>query len=256
MGKASLKFSKGRSRIESSMRDVVRMFIKKPLNMLGVDVVRHRPHYALGPYAYLKTFNLRTVIDAGAHTGEFARMIKELLPEADVISFEPLPESFRQLERAMRDVPGFRAFNCALGEAEAVLEMHHNDYSQSSSLLPMADLHREAFPETAHDTEETVRVRRLDDALAGIALEPELLIKIDVQGYEDKLIAGGGLTISRARVIIIEVSFQELYEGQPLFDDIYHLLTGRGFTFMGHLYQLLNPSNGSILQADALFIRG
>jgi FkbM family methyltransferase len=237
------------------MRDVMRTLIKKPLNVLGVDVVRYRPQYALGPYAYLKTFNLRTVIDAGAHTGEFARMIKELLPDAAVLSFEPLPSSFRQLESSMRDVPGFRAFNCALGAANAILEMHHNDYSQSSSLLPMADLHKEAFPETAHETIEAVEVRALDEALDGISLEPELLVKIDVQGYEDKVIAGGARTISQARAIIIEVSFQKLYEGQPLFDDIYRLLTPTGFTFMGHLYQLLNPANGSVLQADALFIK-
>jgi FkbM family methyltransferase len=237
------------------MREVVRTLIKKPLNVLGVDVVRYRPQYALGPYAYLKTFDLKTVIDAGAHTGEFARMIKELLPSASVISFEPLPASFRQLESNMRDVAGFRAFNCALGESAATLEMHHNDYSQSSSLLPMADLHREAFPETAHETIETVEVRRLDEVIEGITVEPELLVKIDVQGYEDKVIAGGEETIARARAVIIEVSFQKLYEGQPLFDDIYQMLKSRGLTFMGHLYQLLNPSDGSVLQADALFIR-
>jgi hypothetical protein len=98
-------------------------------------------------------------------------------------------------------------------------------------------------------------VRRLDEALDGITLEPEVLVKIDVQGYEDKVIAGGEQTLSRARAIVIEVSFQKLYEGQPLFDDIYRLLTARGFTFMGHLYQLLNPSDGSVLQADALFLK-
>lgn len=237
------------------MREVVRMLIKRPLNVLGVDVVKYRPQYALGPYAYLKTFGFKTVIDAGAHTGEFARMIKELLPEVAVISFEPLPASFRELESNMRGVSGFRAFNCALGEAEAVLEMHHNDYAQSSSLLPMADLHKEAFPETAHETIETVQVRRLDDALAGISFQPEVLVKIDVQGYEDKVIAGGEETLASAHAVIIEVSFQELYAGQPLFDDIYRLLKERGFTFMGHLYQLLNPSNGCVLQADALFIK-
>jgi FkbM family methyltransferase len=255
-GRGEVEYQKGEgSKTESNMLDVVRTLIKKPLNVLGVDVVRYRPQYALGPYAYLKTFNLKTVIDAGAHTGEFARMIKELLPDAAVISFEPLPASFRQLESSMRDVAGFRAFNYALGESEAVLEMHHNDYSQSSSLLPMADLHREAFPETARETIETVEVRRLDDVLAGIALEPGVLVKIDVQGYEDKVIAGGEQTISRAKALIIEVSFQKLYEGQPLFHDIYQSLTDRGFTFMGHLYQLLNPTDGSILQADALFVK-
>lgn len=233
----------------------MRTLIKKPLNALGIDVVKYRPQYALGPYAYLTTLDLKTVIDAGAHTGEFARMIKQVLPGASIISFEPLPENFRQLENAMRGVTGFRAFNYALGETDATLEMHHNDYSQSSSLLPMADLHREAFPETAHDTIETVEVRRLDEILSGIPLQPYVLVKIDVQGYEDKVIAGGEHVISEAKAIIIEVSFQKLYEGQPLFDDIYHLLTAKGYTFMGHLYQLISPINGSVLQADALFLK-
>lgn len=223
--------------------------------MLGIDVVRYRPQYALGPYAYLKSFGFRTVVDAGADVGGFARMMKELLPAATVLSFEPLPDSFAQLERSMRGVAGFRAFNCALGDSEGELEIHHSDYAQSSSLLPMTSLHREAFPETAGGRIERVRVRRLDDALAGINIEPELLVKIDVQGYEDKVLAGGEKTLAQARALIIEVSFKELYAGQPLFDDIYRLLTSRGFSIMGHLYQVLNPADGSVLQADALFVK-
>lgn len=237
------------------MRDWQRRLLKRPLNMLGIDVVRYRPQYALGPYACLKSFGFRTVVDAGADVGGFARMIKELLPAATVLSFEPLPDSFARLEHAMRGVAGFRAFNCALGEAEGELEIHHSDYAQSSSLLPMTNLHRAAFPETAGERIERVKVRRLDDVLAGIDVEPELLVKIDVQGYEDKVLAGGEQTLALARALIIEVSFKELYEGQPLFDDIYRQLTSRGFSIMGHLYQVLNPADGCVLQADALFIR-
>src|SRR5256885_15073710 len=117
----------------------VRTLIKKPLNMLGVDVVRYRPQYSLGEYAYLSTLSIKTVIDAGAHSGEFALMIKKLLPDASVISFEPLKETFRQLENALRGMQNCQAFNCALGETNETIEMHRNDYTQSSSLLPMAE---------------------------------------------------------------------------------------------------------------------
>jgi FkbM family methyltransferase len=237
------------------MHDMMRTLIKKPLNALGVDVVKFRPQYALGEYAYLTTLGIKTVIDAGAHEGEFARMIKKLLPAANVISFEPLPDTFQQLENSMRGVAGWRGFNCALGDASASVQMHHNDYTQSSSLLPMADLHKEAFPETTHETTETVEVKRLDDILADLKLEAEILVKIDVQGYEDKVITGGEKVIGAAKAIIIEVSFRKLYEGQPLFDDIYRLLCERGFVYYGNLYQLLSPVDGCALQADALFIK-
>jgi len=53
----------------------------------------------------------------------------------------------------------------------------------------------------------------------------------------------------------MEVSFRELYEGQALFDQIYETLKSKGFSYRGNLYQLLNPLDGSLLQADALFVR-
>src|ERR1051325_8931037 len=128
-------------------------------------------------------------------------------------------------------------------------------YSQSSSILQMATLHKEAFPDSANHTAETVEIKRLDDALIGFSLQPEILIKIDVQGYEDKVIAGGEQLIDKTKAIIVEVSFRELYEGQPLFDRVFELLSRKHFQYMGNLYQLLNPKDGAPLHADALFVR-
>jgi hypothetical protein len=55
--------------------------------------------------------------------------------------------------------------------------------------------------------------------------------------------------------MLIEVSFHELYEGQLLFDGIYSLVTGLGFTYHGALDQLLDRESSRILSADALFLR-
>jgi hypothetical protein len=82
-----------------------------------------------------------------------------------------------------------------------------------------------------------------------------ILIKIDVQGFEDKVIAGGADTIKKAKVIIIEVTFKELYTDQPLFHDIYEMLSKLGFTYHGNFDQLPSPVTGEILQADAIFIK-
>ena len=97
----------------------------------------------------------------------------------------------------------------------------------------MTKLHKEAFPESAGDSIERVEVRRLDEIAAKLSLEPEILIKIDVQGYEDKVLAGADRVLSRSKAAIIEVSFRELYEGQPLFDSIHATLKQKGFTYMG-----------------------
>ncbi len=242
-------------RLFKSMLPIIRAIIKKPLNLLGLDLVRYHPRYSLGEYAYISSLKIKTVIDVGAHTGEFASMITRILPGVTVISFEPLKKEFLQLESQLRGIPKARAFNLALGDENRTQDMHRSDYSQSSSLRPMTTLHKEAFPESAGDTTETVEVRRLDDIAAELSLEPEILIKIDVQGYEDKVLAGADRVLSKSKAAIIEVSFRELYEGQPLFDLIHTTLKQKGFTYMGSLYQLVHPVERSVLQADALFVK-
>ncbi len=235
---------------------IIRRVVKAPLNLCGLDLVRYHPKYEKGPYAYLDSLNIRSVIDIGAHAGEFAIMIGELLPAAEIICFEPLQLEFQQLQEKLGGKPNLRAFNYALGDRNESAEMWRNEWSQSSSLLPMAKLHKEAFPETERETVETVEVRRLDDVLDPAAIQPEVLIKIDVQGFEDKVLAGAARTLAHTKALIIEVSFRELYHGQPLFDDIYERLRHQGFAYRGNLYQLVDPRDGSVLQADALFVAG
>ena len=234
---------------------ILRTIVKGPLNFIGLDLVRYNPRYAMGEYAYIASLNIKTVIDVGAHGGEFARMIKRVLPGAAIFSFEPLKDVFQRLEQETKNGSNIKAFNYALGDRNETVEIHRSSYAQSSSILPMAQLHKEAFPVSADHTSQTVEVKRLDDVLKEFTLQPEIAIKIDVQGYEDKVIAGGPETIARAKAIIVEVSFRELYEGQPLFERIFQLLNAEGFRYMGNLYQLLNPKDGSPLQADALFVK-
>lgn len=237
------------------MLPILRAIVKRPLNLLGLDLVRYNPRYSMGEYAYVASLGINTVIDVGAHTGEFARMIKSVLPNASVFSFEPLKEEFQRLQQQMQNGSGFRAFNYAAGDRNETVEIHRSSYAQSSSLLPMAQLHKEAFPVSASHMSETVEVKRLDDVLKEFDLRPEIAIKIDVQGYEDKVIAGAPEILARTKAAIVEVSFRELYEGQPLFETIFELLSSQGFKYMGNLYQLLSPLDGSPLQADALFVR-
>jgi hypothetical protein len=78
---------------------------------------------------------------------------------------------------------------------------------------------------------------------------------VDVQGFEETVLRGGPRTLERVDYVIVEVSFWPLYVGQASFHDIYALLRGLGFAYMGNLDQLLSPMDGRILQADALFGR-
>src|SRR5262249_23066112 len=152
-------------------------------------------------------------------------------------------------------VPKFRAFDFALGSETSEIEMHRSEFTPSSSILRMSAVHKEAFPFTSKEVLEKIVIKRLDDVAVTLDLAENILIKVDVQGFEDRVIAGGLQTIQIAKLLIIETSFESLYHGQPLFDTIYETVKRMGFAYHGNFSQLSNPIDGNILQADAIFIK-
>jgi FkbM family methyltransferase len=204
---------------------------------------------------WISVAGIRSVLDIGAHSGETARQFRSLLPDAFIHSFEPLPEPFGKLVAAMADYQMFSASQIALGDKTEHVEMLQNEFTPSSSILPMANRHREEFPFTEKTQRIAVEVKRLDDVANRLSLTPNLLVKIDTQGSEDRVIRGGEHTIKKASIVVVEVSFAKLYEHQPLFNDIYDQLRSLGFVYAGALHQLRSPRDGQPLQADAIFLK-
>lgn len=235
----------------SRIGDVIQEPRLLALRLRGIDV---RMFESLNK-PWLLNSGIRTVFDVGANTGQFARAVHEVLPEAYIYSFEPLSDCFMELQRAMRNVEKFQAFNIALGESEGEALFYRSEWSPSSSLRLMSPLHKENFPYTANESRETVLIRKLDDFLEESNIKDNVLVKVDVQGCEDKVIAGGKRLLKRAKVLILETSMVSLYQGQPLFREIFTLLDREGFIYSGALSQLSSPIDERVVQADSIFVR-
>lgn len=234
-----------------SIASTAKRIVKRALATVRVDV-RRIPKI---PFGWLRNLDIKTVLDVGANTGQFATLIREILPQCDIYSFEPLGDCFEKLRSLQGRLGRFHAIKCALGEEDTEVDMHRSEFSPSSSVLAMRGLHARLFPHTARTWVERVQMRKLDDVAAELEIRDNLLIKIDVQGYEDRVIRGGTQVVTRAKVLIVEVSFQPLYESQPLFDSIYQMLDERGFKYAGSMDQLTSPVDGSIVQCDAIFLK-
>ncbi len=227
--------------------------LRKLIQKTGFDLHRYRPPIDRGKI--WRNLDIRTVLDIGANTGQFAGSIRRFLPEAQIYSFEPLKSCFEVLVASRKEDGKFQAFNMALGEVSTETEMNKSDYSPSSSLLQMSDIHKDLFPHTKEHVTEKVRIETLDKVASKLDLQKEILIKVDVQGFEDKVLAGGKQTFSLARAVIMEVSFVKLYEGQPTFDKLYNLLRDLGFKYCGSLEQKNDKLSGAIISEDSLFVR-
>jgi len=265
MARLNPRISRGFKRHKRQMKSLIEESVKKLFNFMGFNVTRIKEEMPgegrkFAPsqedkFKWLQNMNVKTVIDVGAHTGESALHLHEIFPNAKIYSFEPLYDCFMQLNDKMKKVASFRSFNLALGDKEGKLHIHRSEFSDSSSPLKMTKLHKEAFPFSSGYALETADVKTLDNIAQELDLEDNIILKIDVQGYEDRVIRGSISILSRIKVIIVETSFHVLYEGQPLFSDIYELLREHGFVYSGSWGELKSPLDGAPLQQDSIFIR-
>ena len=105
---------------------------------------------------WMRGSGIHTVIDVGANSGQFASAIRCVLPDAQIYSFEPIPDVHHELVKRLAKFGNFESFCVALGSKTGETTFWRSDFSKSSSLLPMSEAHREAFPWTSNSSASTV----------------------------------------------------------------------------------------------------
>ena len=167
---------------------VYKKFVRKAFNLIGLDIRKAKRDLKS---VWLESFEIKTVIDVGANIGQFAVDASELYPDAVIYSFEPLPGPYNQLLINTKSFSKFNPYNIALSDHKGTTKMYSNDFSQSSSILEMAESHKKAFPHSTNATPVKVKVQTLDAIFNGVELDTDILLKIDVQGSEKQVLDGG-----------------------------------------------------------------
>jgi FkbM family methyltransferase len=197
----------------------------------------------------------RTVLDVGANAGQFAVASAKLFPGARVHSFEPVPGCAEELRKNVSSLTNVAVYPMALGDSEGELQFNVNSHSHSSSALPLAEAHRTAFPEAKEERVIEVEVSTLDRVFEGVGLDRPVLLKLDVQGYEERVLRGGEMTLGSIDYVVMELSFEPMYEGETAFMEMARMMEERGFRFERPVGWLSSPKTGEVLQMDALFVR-
>ena len=181
--------------------------------------------------------------------------MRQRFPDALIYSFEPLHDCYEELIQAMSGDAKFKSWNVALGDENSTKEIQRSSFNPSSSFLTMADLHKKLYPKSSTITSEVVEQNRLDTIAGEMRLQKNIMVKIDVQGFEDKVIKGGRETLSKCDILLIETSFVALYENQPLFDDIYAMVRALGFRYYGNSEQHFSRLTDELIYEDSIFIK-
>lgn len=202
---------------------------------------------------YLDKDKSITLVDAGAHRGDFVDQIKKHYKIDKAILIEPIPDLAQFLKSKYSD-DNIDVYQNALTEKDyESIDFQINEYQETSSILPFkSELKELANVNTRMAKKETVVTRTLDSIIHKAKLNSIDLIKIDVQGAEHLVLAGATNTVMSTKYIWIELSFKPLYIGSSVFHNIYSLMEQNGFVLLEISPGHRSPAN-ELLQADALF---
>ena len=200
----------------------------------------------------LKNIFCKTIIDIGANRGQFSLVARHCFKNAQIFAFEPLPEPFKTLKNIFVHDEMIEFYQMAIGSASVSQQMHISQRDDSSSLLPITELQNRVFPGTKEKAVINVDVKPLDSILKKNSIRRPALLKIDVQGYELEVLKGCKDIIPLLSYVYVECSYQELYQGQPLANEIISFLNQQGFNLKG-VYNTNYDALGKAIQSDMFF---
>jgi FkbM family methyltransferase len=206
----------------------------------------------------IKELGINFIIDTGANRGQFAQSLFKGNYKGEILSIEPLSVAWEELNNKAQSHGKWNVFpKSALGgkTGEAIINVSKN--LDSSSILPMTELHLRAAPWSNYVGQEKCTVYALDDIFTKININEKhkILLKIDCQGFEYQILQGAVVSLAKVEAVLTEVSLKELYSGQKLWMEIINMLSLQGFSIYSVIKGFTDPKTGETLQLDIVFKR-
>ncbi len=203
------------------MRELVRRFFRA----LGADV---RPaRHVRDLMDFVKSRQIDTVLDVGANVGQFGASLRAKGYRGRIVSFEPVASVFHTLAARAKADGNWEAYHCALGAETGEATIHVAETSVFSSILASTAAATEFDRGAATVRTEATPVRTLEEVARN--LSGNILLKIDTQGYEKQVLAGGRQTLPRLKGILMELAIVQLYQGNWQFHEALEFMAAAGF---------------------------
>ena len=171
-----------------------------------------------------------TVFDVGANVGDASAACLARFPEAAIVAFEPVAETFERLRGRFADDDRVRCLHLALGAERATASIVTHESAVLSSLAADA-----LVREVAGTTTETVTVDTVDAVSESCGVGHVNLLKIDTEGYDLEVLKGARRMLEREAIDLIEteVSMSPDNRAHVPFDAVRAMLGEFGFEIFG-----------------------
>ena len=245
----------------------MKKIIQKLVNLLGYKIIKFGSTvtYDLDSLTkYLITKSDPVILDVGAHNGTSVKRYKKLFKEPEIHCFEPISDNLNTIKNNYPNDQKLILNNVGVGDERGYKKFNINVKNNTSSFKNLISnttwvkKRSKAFnvdDDKFKIKEQNTQIITLDDYVNKKNLTNIDILKIDTQGFEDKVLVGAQNLIknNRIKLIQLELIFSEIYEN-PL--NIYDVEK----TLIPNNYKLFGMSNGGslishyIYQSDLIYI--
>jgi FkbM family methyltransferase len=200
---------------------------------------------------YLKDnlkFNPKTILDVGAHKGQFYTWAKEIWPESFIWMLEANEYHTSELRQITINTNDKYTI-AAIGDFERDVTFYtrtDKPHTEGNSYYKEAD-----YWDIPHLVMETPKKLQTLDILFDTNSSFDL-IKIDTQGSELDIIKGGLGICKKSSYIILEVAVTEYNLNAPLEDEVINYMKSIEFENIAVIGEHIN-NNNEVIQKDILF---
>lgn len=168
------------------------------------------------------------VMDVGANIGATVLVFSRLANMGKIFGFEPNKKSFTRLRENISLNPRYNitTHNVGLGEREEQVQLFVIDETNPG----MNRILNESVAETKKLKSETVQIKRLDDFIVLENLQQVDVVKIDVEGFEHKVLNGAIKILTSFRpVLFIEINNDNISQNGSSAKELVTMLMQLGY---------------------------
>jgi len=226
---------------------MIKKLVKKTINKLGFDLKRYNPQHKQLNFDDLlkdKISNNPIIFDVGGNKGQSIEKYLKMFEKPIIHSFEPIKTEFDYMYSKFKNNKNIFLNNFALGDKIEEKEFNVTAKTGNSSFnkINLGTEWLKKRSEQFNTTEKSyvtsiqkVNIIKLDDYFKDKNINVIDLIKIDTQGYEDKVLEGSLNSIKQNKIkaIVTEIMFDNCYDKYFSFSDLEKYLIPYNFRMVG-----------------------
>lgn len=205
----------------------------------------------------IKQHNIDLILDVGANFGQFGTDMRNAGYLGQIISFEPVNECYQHLS-SIADHK-WQIENFALGDKNSKETINISNKTVYSSILDVNEFGKSNFSNSIKVVDkQNILVKKLDDIIHKLVNnlnKRRVFLKLDTQGYDNRVIRGALQTLGHVQVLQTEISCKIIYKDTPSVYQRLEELLNIGFNITGIFPISRDKDTMEILEFNCLLIR-